>query len=123
MKFAKIGFSIDKEVDLATPGLFQAYCLTYSKNLELENRVFGIATVTFRKASGNEDPLEYLTYRFENVIVTSYKLNTDKEGRMKESIDFRFTACSVKYTPQQKTGEGSPPSEMKGWNFETSKVI
>ncbi len=116
--FAKFGFSIDKEVDRASPLLFEAYCHTFSKNIVRQKNLFPFATVTFRKAGGPDGvPLEYLRIEFENVILTSYTLQSEGEGTATESLDFCFQACRMEYVPQEKTGDAKPVMALKGWDY------
>jgi type VI protein secretion system component Hcp len=122
-QYAKFGFSIDKELDRASPYLFQAYCLTYSGKVTQSQQIFARATVSFRKASGGEEPLTFLEMVFTGVVVVSYSVNFGEDGKGKESVGFRFKTCQLQYTPQTAEGTGSVPLAPRGWNYQLNTKI
>lgn len=115
-QYAKFGFKITKECDRASPYLFKAYCLTFSKRKVEKQNLFAVAEVTFRKAGGPK-PVEFLTLSFGGVIVTSYSLSVDDDGMTKETVGFRFQACDMVYAQQTPAGTQAPPPEKKGWSY------
>ena len=115
-QYAKFGFKIDKEVDRASPFLFQAYCLTISKNIVAKKNYFPHARVSFRH-SGQMDAVEYAVYEFLGVIVTSYSLNCSSDGKAKESVSFRFKGCMMEYVLQTGVGGGGAKRELMGWDY------
>lgn len=121
-QYAKFGFDIEKEVDKASPFLFQAFCTTFSGNLIDRKNIFNEATVTFRKA-GAEEPMEFLQMLFKSVVVTSYTLTAKEDGKTTEKISFRFKACQMQYVTQAATGGLDRVREVKGWNFVTNRKI
>lgn len=122
-QYAKFGFGIDKELDRASPYLFQAYCMTYSGKVTQSQQIFARATVTFRKASGEENPLTFLEMVFTGVVVVSYSVNFGEDGKAKESVGFRFKTCQIEYTPQTETGAGGVPLAARGWNYQLNTKI
>jgi type VI protein secretion system component Hcp len=122
-QYAKFGFGVDKELDRASPYLFQAYCMTYSGKVTQSQQVFARATVTFRKVSGDEAPLTFLELAFTGVVVVSYSVNIGEDGKAKESVGFRFKTCQLEYTPQTAAGKGGVPLAPRGWNYQLNTKI
>ena len=86
-------FKITKEVDEATPLLFQASVLRAS---------FDAAHVVFRKAGGDKH-FKFLRFRFTNVIIESWALDYSGEVPT-ETVSFSFTWCEIRYKPQSHQG-------------------
>jgi type VI secretion system secreted protein Hcp len=106
-------FQIMKQVDIASPTLFQA-CASglHSKDM----------IVTVRKAGGEQ--LEYLTYKFYDVMVSSYQMSGQPSGgdMPMESVAFAYGKIEIKYVPQESGGKGASPVGT-GFNFATMKKV
>lgn len=102
-------FQIMKVVDAASPSLFQA-CASglHSKSM----------VVTCRKAGGQQ--LEYLTYKFYDVMVSNYQMGGSPGGELPtESVSFNYSKVEIKYTPQDSGGKGMSPV---GSGFDFAKM-
>jgi type VI secretion system secreted protein Hcp len=113
---APFGFTIEKEIDTASPDLFVAYCQSFAAKEVSQIPAFTSAKLTLRKAGGTE-PLKFFKMEFKKVYVTGYTLSTNEDGKSKEKVDFRFVACSMWYQPQQATGTGMGSPRSVGWDF------
>lgn len=84
--------------DKASPNLL-SYCLS---GKHIKNIAFVI-----RKAGGN--PLEYLTIKFTDVIITRVGMagSVDDESRPREEVSFSFTKVSQDYVMQNAEGSKS----------------
>jgi type VI secretion system secreted protein Hcp len=104
-------FQIVKLIDAASPSLFQA-CASglHSKDM----------TVTVRKAGGQQ--LEYLSYKFYDVMVSNYQMNGHAQGGdlPMESVSFNYSKVEIKYTPQDATGKGMSPV---GSGYDFAKMV
>ncbi len=70
--------------------------------------------LTVRKAG--EDPLEYLTVKMTDCLVTSVQSGaTTGQERLTENITLNFAKVEVAYTPQKADGSGDAPTQM-GWD-------
>jgi type VI secretion system secreted protein Hcp len=94
-----------KWIDKASPNLF-LYCCN-GKHIDR-------ATLTVRKAG--ENPLEYLTIKLEEILVTSVSTGASGgDDRLTENVTLNFARVKVAYKEQtEKGGVGDKP-EM-GWN-------
>jgi type VI protein secretion system component Hcp len=111
-----LNFEVTREVDLASPALFRAYCVRAF--LDARARPFDLAKVTLRKASSGK-PLEYLVLQFTKVHVASYELDGGTGDKPPtETVSFTFRTCSLLYRPQ-KGGTGTAAARQTAWNFET----
>lgn len=121
-------FEINKAVDTSSPYLFNAYCTTYGQFFLPNVNVFQGAEVMFRKAGAGGAAAEatpgvvYLTMKFEQVVLTSYALNTSS-GVASETVKFAFRTCKMEYQAQTPAGGTQPPKEMKGWDFLKNKPV
>ena len=87
--------SITKYVDLATEKLWLS-CANGTH--------FPKATLTMRKAGG-DNPLEYITYVMEQVMVTSTSTGgSGGEDRITENITLDFAKFEMEYKSQKKDG-------------------
>ncbi len=104
--------TITKELDLASPDLFRAYCSTQ----DLHSRdVFESATLFCKKATGTERKV-FLTFVFSDVVVTGYTLDIGGDAVPKETVNMVFAKCRVEYKPQEHTG--SLAAAIKGgWDM------
>jgi type VI protein secretion system component Hcp len=96
-------FYIKKDVDLATPDLFLAYC----QNHRGDAKPFESARVTLRRSGGRE-PQVYLVVEFQEVFVTAYEIQGGSKDELpEESVTFTFKKMvTVDYTPQGAVGQG-----------------
>jgi type VI secretion system secreted protein Hcp len=105
-------FSITKQLDKASPKLFQACCTG-----EHINEV----SLELCKAGG--DKQKYMTYKMSDVIVSSYRPGGSSQGGDSlpiEEVSFRFAKVQLEYVPIDKTGkpQGQVPA---GWDLATNK--
>jgi type VI protein secretion system component Hcp len=115
-------FSIEKDVDAATPFLFQAYAEFWSSTTtegaekNPNGGKFDKAKVTLRKPGG-KFPVEYMTFEFEEIWVKSWELKTKEGDELpEEQVEFCCNACTIKYFPQRV--DGSAGSMVPGaWDF------
>jgi type VI protein secretion system component Hcp len=104
--------TMTKELDLASPALFRAYCSTQ----DLENRdVFKSATLYIKKATGANRKV-FLTFVFSDVVVTGYTLDIGGDAVPKETINLVFGKCRIEYKPQEATG-GLGAAIIGGWDM------
>jgi len=96
-------FKITKDVDIASPELFLAYC----ENTKAKPVPFAMARVTLRRAGGSE-PQVYLVVEFTDVLVTTYSVQSSKDDLPEETVEFTFKKMvKVNYRPQSLHGHGS----------------
>lgn len=99
-------FSVVKKIDKSSPDLFAA-CAS-GKHTK-------VMTVTVRKAGGK--PLEYLVYKFSDVMVSSYQAGGSSGGDLPvESVSFNYAKVEISYVPQDSKGAGMSPVGT-GWDF------
>lgn len=94
-------FSFMKKTDKSSAVLFQGCCT---------GQHFKDALVTVRRAGG-KDPVEYLKYKFSDVMVESVQWSGAAGGEEtpSESVTLAFNKVEVTYTPMDATGKpGSP---------------
>ncbi|MTD28148.1 Hcp family type VI secretion system effector [Erwinia sorbitola] len=91
-------FCFEHYTDKASPNLLN-YCLTgkHIKNIQF----------VVRKAGG--DPLEYLTIKFTDVIITLVEMSgsLEDETRPRETVRFSFTKMTQDYVMQNAEGQRS----------------
>ena len=115
-------FTIKKDVDNASPQLYQAYCknwtasTSHDPNQVKDDGKFASAKVTIRK-SGGGSPIEYLVFEFREVWVKSWELKSDAENLPDEEIEFGFNAMQIRYYPQQSTGARGQEMPTGFWDF------
>lgn len=86
--------SLTKWVDLASTEIFLAVC---------NGKHFPEATLVVRKAG--ETPLEYLTIKMTEVMVTSYSTGgSGGEDRLTENVTLNFSKVQVSYKEQAAKG-------------------
>lgn len=100
-------FNIMKKTDNASPNLFKACC---------QGDHFDKATVTLRKAGGDQKP--YLVYEFEEVYVDSVQWSGSSGGddTPAESVSFSFGKVTTTYTPQTAKG-GKGTDNVQSWDL------
>jgi type VI protein secretion system component Hcp len=104
--------TMSKELDLASPDLFRAYCSTQ----DLHNRdVFESATLYVKKATGANRKV-FLTFVFSDVVVTGYTLDIGSDAVPKETINLVFGKCRIEYKPQEEAG-GLGAAIKGGWDM------
>ena len=93
--------SFTKFVDKASPDIFLACC---------DGKHIKEATLVMRKAG--EKPLEYLTVKMDQVMITSYSTGgSGGEDRLTENVTLNFAKVSLNYKEQTATGGvGATPS-------------
>jgi type VI secretion system secreted protein Hcp len=98
--------SFTKFVDLSSTDLMIACC---------NGKHFDKATLTVRKAG--ENPLEYLTIKMEEVIITS--ISTGGSGgsdRLTENVKLNFAKVGVDYKSKDEKGKQKDTKNMT-WNI------
>jgi type VI protein secretion system component Hcp len=114
----RLFFKITKDVDAATPDLFQDYC--WKAKAEGEGTKvdrFESATVVLRKCAGKPKP--YLIIEFKGVSVVSYSVETSEDKLPAETIGFAFKAITLRYRPQEASGKVSRKAEDSAyWSFD-----
>jgi type VI protein secretion system component Hcp len=105
--------TLGKELDLASPDLFRAYCST--QDLECRD-VFESATIYLRKAAGGRRRQVFLTLVLSDVVVSGYTLDVSGEAVAKETINLTFAKCRLEYKAQSEGG-GMRPAIKGGWDM------
>jgi type VI secretion system secreted protein Hcp len=102
--------SIHKEVDLASPVLFQHCC---------SGTHFDEATLIVREAGG-KDPVEYWTMKMKQVFVDTISWGASSGGgKPGETVNLSFTECKITYWSQSEKGAKDKKAEA-GWNVQTN---
>jgi len=96
---AKI-FSITKQVDEASPILFEAYCSGTTPASQYE---WPTGVVHLRRPSATA-PLTFLKMTFEMVAVYKYTLSTSGDDFPVESVEFSFWSWAMEYYQQLSSG-------------------
>jgi type VI secretion system secreted protein Hcp len=94
-------FNFLKKTDSSSAVLFQGCCT---------GQHFKDALVTIRRAGG-KDPVEYLKYKFSDVMVEAVQWSGSAGGEEtpSESVTLAFNKVEITYTPMDATGKpGSP---------------
>jgi type VI protein secretion system component Hcp len=104
----RLCFSVSKDMDLASPALFQAYCRmkTWREPTAAKDKTLGQfsgATVTLRKFFGPM-AFSFLIFKFTEVRIISYSLSVGDDAVPKEKLQFKFKTYTVEYTAQEPTG-------------------
>ena len=106
--------TLTKYVDIATHELIKACC---------NGRHIKEATLVVRKAGGSS-PLNYLTLKMEEVLVSSYNTggSNDDLDRVQETLTFNFARFNIEYQQQNEKG-GKKGSANAGWDIAKNKAI
>ena len=98
-------FNFVMRLNTATPSLMQA-CAT-GKHIKL-------ATLAGRKAGG-KDQLEYLTFKFHDVLVSSFQTGGSEQSDAvpTDQVSLNFAKIEVSYRPQKSDGTLSDPIHFK----------
>jgi type VI secretion system secreted protein Hcp len=102
---------IAKRVDKASPMLFLA-CAS-GKHIK-------DATLTVRKAG--KDQLEYLKYKFSDILISGYHESGGGEDVPLDLVRFNFAKIEISYSPQKPDGSLGPPVKA-GWDLKQNKKI
>lgn len=106
-------FSFTKKTDKASPILFMK-CASGEHIKE--------ANFVCRKAGGT--PVEFLKYKFTDVIITSCTTGGNAQGAEVpiESVTLGFTKCELDYQAQGPDGKPLGGPVHGGWNMKTNVV-
>ncbi|MDH4349199.1 MAG: type VI secretion system tube protein Hcp, partial [Gemmatimonadota bacterium] len=106
-------FNIIKSIDKASPSLFAA-CAAGAHT--------PLMTVVLRKAGGTQ--LEYLKYKFSDVMVSSYQTQGSPQGDAlpSEQVSFTYGKIEISYTPQDAKG-GAAGAVGAGWDFQKNVKV
>jgi type VI secretion system secreted protein Hcp len=101
-------FSFVKRIDKASIPLFKKCCT---------GEHIPSALFTVRKAGG--DKVEYLTYKFTDLMITSVRPGGASQGPDEiplEEVSIGYGKCELKYIPQTAQGGGTGPV-TGGWDL------
>jgi type VI secretion system secreted protein Hcp len=80
------------------------------------------ATLSVRR-SGGKNQLEYLKYKFSDVLITSYQESgTPDQDRPVDVVRFAFGTIEMSYTEQKPDGSGGATTKV-GWDLTQNKKI
>lgn len=100
--------SITKYLDRSSPNLIQFCC---------NGRHFKEAILTVRKAGGKAGPVEYLTIKMNDIIVSSISSGgSGGEDRLTENVTLNFAKFEVNYTTQKPDGSADAKIPVT-WNI------
>lgn len=103
---------ISKRVDKASPILMKHCC---------SGQHFGKATLQITKAGGDK-PVEYLTIKMENVLISGYNTGGNDGGEtINESVSLNFAKYKLTYKPQSDKGISMPEVEH-AWHIAENKA-
>jgi type VI secretion system secreted protein Hcp len=103
---------LQKQVDTATPKLFQFCC---------NGKHIATGKITVREAGGDK-PVEYLTYDLHEVFIDTINWGgTAGGGKPSESVGISFRKIVQTYLPQK--ADGTPGTKMVGgWDTAAGKA-
>ena len=105
-------FSLVKQLDKASPKLFQSCCTGEH-----------IADVTLELCKAGGDKQKYMTYKFTDVLVSSYHSGTPDAGDAPvDSVGLAFGRIVVEYRPQRADGAAQPPLSA-GWDVKRNTRV
>lgn len=107
-------FLITKQLDLSSATLFEK-CVTGEEIKSVKLHVL--------KADAKGAPLEFLTYVFENCIVTSVSMSGSQDGQPTESISFNYLTAKWTYNQQESSKGGKKGKTEGGWSVKENKKI
>ena len=108
-------FSFVKRTDKASPVLFQKCCT---------GAHIAKALVTLRKAGGTQ--LEYLKYKFTDLIVSGVRPGGSSQGGDDiplEEISLNFAKCELDYQAQSEKGAAEGGPVHGGWDLEANVAV
>ncbi len=91
-------FKFNKLYDASSPPLFSA--VATGKHLD-------DATFVFRRSG--ENPVDFLTVKLTDVLVTGYQQGGTKEPPLLEGVELDASKISIEYKPQEPDGSLGPP--------------
>jgi type VI protein secretion system component Hcp len=103
-------FEITKDLDIATPLLFRAYC----EHAQEEDPKPYTAKLVLRKAGGKWS-FTYLELTFYEVQVISFEIKSESDKLPKESVSFSFNKCKFRYSAQKPDGGSKPNEKTFDW--------
>lgn len=106
-------FEFSKKTDKSSPILFMK-CAT--------GEHIASALFTVRKAGGTQ--LEFLKYKFTDVVIAKYKSGGSGSGDdiPTEDIELNFTKCEIDYQAQDNKGAAKGGPVHGGWNVKENKT-
>jgi type VI secretion system secreted protein Hcp len=102
-------FSFVHKIDKASPILFQDCCT---------GTHIPTGLLTCRKAGGTQ--LEYLKYKFTDVMVTGVRPGGSSQGSDEiplEEVTLNFAKCEIDYQPQGADGQADGGPVHGGWDL------
>jgi type VI secretion system secreted protein Hcp len=81
-----------------------------------------LATLTARKAG--KDQQEYLTFKFSDVLVSSYQTGGAEQGQDTplDSVSLNFSKIEMSYREQKRGGTLGPETKV-GWDLKSNKQV
>ena len=104
-------FEVTKRIDQASPRLL----LAVASGQHIKS-----AVLTARRAGKEQQ--EYLTYKFNDLLVSSYKTEALAPEDPVDQISFNFGQIQVEYRPQKADGTLGPPIKA-GWDVTRNQAI
>jgi type VI secretion system secreted protein Hcp len=104
-------FQFVMRLNVASPSLMQA-CAS-GKHIKM-------ATLSGRKAG--KDQQDYLTFKFHDVLVSSYQTGGSEQGDVvpTDQVSFNFAKIEAEYKPQKPDGSLAPGVRF-GWDLKANK--
>lgn len=106
--------ALSMDMDKAAPRLFQA-CIS--------GEHFKKATLFVRKAAGTEEPVTYMTFVMNDILISSYQQSASSGAETSQvSFTINFASYEFTYTPQAK--EGTPSGDVvAGWDIAKGEKV
>jgi len=107
--------SITKRIDRSSPNLIQSCCT---------GEHFKLASLVMRKAGGKKGPVEYLTIKMNDVIVSS--VTTGGSGGsdiLTENVSLNFASFNITYQEQAQDGPPKGGEVKSGFSISQNKVV
>jgi type VI protein secretion system component Hcp len=118
-------FSIEKQLDKASPMLFLNYCQSMSKRSE--GAPFKKATVYIclpgLERKGKKEDVAWVIIELTKLSINQYGIRLDTELNIPdENITFYFETYKITYRPQTSTGQLAKPRTL-GFDFRTQNAL
>ena len=82
-----------------------------------------IKTATLSGTRGVKDQQEYLTFKFQDVLVSSFQTGGSEDAVVPtDSVSFNFAKLEVEYKPQKADGSLGSPVEFR-YDLKTNKTF
>jgi type VI secretion system secreted protein Hcp len=107
-------FTISKLLDLSSPTLYEK-CCTGEEIKSIKLHVF--------KADAKGAPLEFVTYVFENCLITSISMSGSTDGQPTESVSFNYLTVKWTYNQQEAAKGGKKGKSEGGWSVKENKKL